>query len=160
MTEIPQKVVNNPLGSYPVAVDRANQANGFAERQAVGVDIGEVDVDGVWTPSRVTASNPFPVTDSSVSPVPATQGGTQSVTTASEEATPTNATRKGGYIHFPAANTDNVYVSLNDPATATDMEMYPGSNFYLTLGFGGPPITNAVYVKAKAGTQSYIVVQG
>ena len=55
-----QKVVNNPLGSYPVSVDRA--ADG-SQRQAVGLDFGDVTGD-VWTPSRVSRTNPFPVTTS------------------------------------------------------------------------------------------------
>ena len=55
-----QKVVNNPLGSYPVAVDRDSMG---VTRQAVGIDIGDV-VGDVWTPSRVTSSNPFPVSNS------------------------------------------------------------------------------------------------
>lgn len=55
-----QKVVNNPLGSYPVAVDRAADAT---QRQAVGLDFGTVSGD-VWTPSRVSTANPLPVTAS------------------------------------------------------------------------------------------------
>lgn len=106
------------------------------------------------------------VTDSSgnevtqpTSAVSATQGASTSVSSAATLAA-SNSSRKGGYIHFPAANTDSVYVSLNSPATTTDMEMLPGSSFFLTLGFGGPPITNAVYGVAKSGTQTFIVVQG
>ena len=53
-----QKVVNNPLGSYPVAIDR--DAMGV-ERQAVGLDIGDV-IGDVWTPSRVSGTTPLPVT--------------------------------------------------------------------------------------------------
>lgn len=53
-----QKVVNNPLGSYPVAVDRAATGE---QRQAVGIDIGAVS-GGVLTQSRVSASNPLPTT--------------------------------------------------------------------------------------------------
>lgn len=53
-----QKVVNNPLGSYPVDVDRDSSAN---TRQAVGIDFGTVS-GGVYTASRVSATNPLPVT--------------------------------------------------------------------------------------------------
>lgn len=53
-----QKVANNPLGSYPVIVDR----NALGEdRQAVGIDFGTVTGD-VLTESRVSTANPFPVT--------------------------------------------------------------------------------------------------
>lgn len=55
-----QKIVNNPLGSYPVSVDRAG-APDYEERQNVGLDIGTVS-GGIWTPSKVTAANPLPIT--------------------------------------------------------------------------------------------------
>lgn len=99
------------------------------------------------------------VVTSSVVAGAATQGASTSISTAATIAA-ANSSRKGGYIHFPVANTDSVYVSLNNPAASTDMEMLPGSNFYLTLGFGGPPITNAVYGVAKSGTQKFILVEG
>lgn len=54
-----QKVVNNPLGSYPVSIDRTALG---VQRQAVGIDIGPVDGSDIWTPSRVSATNPLPVT--------------------------------------------------------------------------------------------------
>lgn len=92
-------------------------------------------------------------------PIAATQGVSTNVSVAATIAA-SNSSRKGGYIHFPASNTDNVYVSLNSPATTADMEHFPGSNFFLTLGYGGPPITNAVYGIAKSGTQKFILVQG
>ena len=61
-----QKVANNPLGSYPVDVDR--QADG-STRQAVAIDIGTVAGDE-YTPSRVSASNPLPTTLSGTIPLP------------------------------------------------------------------------------------------
>lgn len=53
-----ETVANSPIGTYQVEVDRT--ATG-SERQAVGIDIGTVTGD-VLTPSRVSASNPLPVT--------------------------------------------------------------------------------------------------
>lgn len=52
-----QKVDNNLLASYKVAVDKDTND---IERQLVGLDFGTVDGNGVWTPSRVSASNPLP----------------------------------------------------------------------------------------------------
>ena len=52
-----QKVANNPLGSYPVIVDR-NAAG--EERQAVGIDFGTVS-GGVLTESKLSTTNPLPV---------------------------------------------------------------------------------------------------
>lgn len=49
-----QDVANNPLGSYPVLVDK-NTAN--AEMQVVRIDVGTGSAE-----SRVTATNPLPVT--------------------------------------------------------------------------------------------------
>jgi len=58
MANTPEIVANSPIGSYQVAVDKDAQNN---DRQAVGIDIGDVTA-GVWTPSRVSSSNPLPVT--------------------------------------------------------------------------------------------------
>lgn len=60
MTDNTQIVANSPIGTYPVAVDKDALGN---ERQAVGIDIGAVNpITGVWTPSRVSATNPLPTT--------------------------------------------------------------------------------------------------
>jgi len=61
-----QKVANNPLGSYPVDVDRTATGD---TRQAVAIDIGEV-VGDAYTPSRVSASNPMPTSISGTIPLP------------------------------------------------------------------------------------------
>lgn len=53
-------VANNPLGSYPCLVARTAPGPNQADCQTVGIDIGVV-VGDVLTPSRVSASNPFPV---------------------------------------------------------------------------------------------------
>jgi hypothetical protein len=53
-----ETVANSPIGTYPVAVDKDAQGS---DRQAVGLDFGAV-VGDVWTPSRVSATNPLPVT--------------------------------------------------------------------------------------------------
>lgn len=63
MTDAYQPVANVPVGNYNVAIDRANDA-AQSERQAVGIDIGPV-VGDVWTPSRVSPTNPLPVALSS-----------------------------------------------------------------------------------------------
>lgn len=70
-----------------------------------------------------------------------------------------NATRKGGYIQAKWGNTDNIYLSLNTPATSSDIPLAPGGVFNLTLHFGGPPITNVIYGIAGSGTQSYVIVE-
>lgn len=58
MTQDYQSVGNVPVGPYNAAVDRdANQV----ERQLVGIDFGAV-VGSVWTPSKVSSTNPLPVT--------------------------------------------------------------------------------------------------
>lgn len=55
-----QNVSNNPLGNYPVLIDKT-AAPTNAQRQAVGIDFGTV-TGGVLTESRVSATNPLPVT--------------------------------------------------------------------------------------------------
>ena len=52
-----QEVANGTLGSNRVLVDKTSDLN---ERQAVGIDIGTVS-GGVLTPSRVSQTNPLPV---------------------------------------------------------------------------------------------------
>lgn len=58
MTDGSQSVDNNKKSAYNVLVDKT-AAN--LERQLVGIDIGTVTAN-VLTPSRVSASNPLPVT--------------------------------------------------------------------------------------------------
>lgn len=70
-----------------------------------------------------------------------------------------NTSRKGGYIQAAWSNTDNIYLSLNSPATSADIPLAPGGVFNMTLNFGGAPISNAIYGIAGSGSQAYCVVE-
>lgn len=85
---------------------------------------------------------------------------TQTSGTVSGAATllPADTARLGGYIQAAWANTDNIYISLNSPATSSDIPLAPGGQFHLTLNYGGRPISNAIYGIAGSGTQSYRII--
>jgi hypothetical protein len=103
-----QKVVNNPLGSYPVDVDRDASAN---TRQAVGIDFGTV-TGGVYTASRVSAANPLPVT--------ATFSGANVTVDNGAGAAAVNIQDGGNSITVDGAVTVSGTVSVTEPVSVDD----------------------------------------
>lgn len=86
-----QNVANNPLGSYPVLVDR-NTAN--AEMQVLRLDVGVGT-----TESRVSSSNPLPVTGSVTSATSTTTTRSQVADNAADVLIlASNTSRKGASI--------------------------------------------------------------
>lgn len=103
-----QKVVNNPLGSYPVDVDRDASGN---TRQAVGIDFGTVS-GGVYTASRVSATNPLPVT--------ATFSGANVTVDNGAGAAAVNIQDGGNSITVDGTVTVSGTVSVNEPVSVDD----------------------------------------
>ena len=150
-----QKVVNNPLGAYLVATDRASD---YTQRQAVGLDFGVV-TGGIWTARRVSAADPLPVTPSSSS-------GGESLGTAvtysqvscnnasSTQILAANTSRKKG--SFLYNDTSSIFW-IKEGAVAVRGEggpIFPGNTYQIIstlavngiLASGGPSIINAVDV--------------
>lgn len=143
-----QKVVNNPLGSYYVSADKATNA---AVRQAVGIDIGDVDNAGLWTPSRVSLSNPLPT-----SPSTTDRNGTWTtsvVTGSSGTLLAANASRKRFSIVFNS--TGYVYVKFGSGGSfaSYNIILYPGGAYVSDLYEYAGVIT---YETSGAFTSHYI----
>lgn len=154
MSEITQKVANAPLGSFPVKCKEVNDGR----VQYVQLDIGNSD-----TSIPVTDTTPLPVNVMGSSPATIAVSGSQTVSTVSSTSSQiiaSNTSRAGAWIHVPSTATQSVYLSLNNPATLNDIEILPGGDFYVSLGFGGPPLNNAVYGIVSSGTQDVIIIEG
>lgn len=133
--------------AYPVRRSKNTAGEGI---QHVRLDVGSGTTESV-------VSGSIPTSSAGWTAQTATQ--TNSTVSTAKTIAVANASRKGGYIQAAWANTDNIYLSFNSPATSSDIPIAPGGVFNMTLNYGGPPITNAIYGIAGSGTQSYCVVE-
>jgi hypothetical protein len=114
MTQDYQAVGNVPIGPYNAAIDKDVDQ---VERQAVGIDIGPVN-SGVWTPSRVSSTNPFPVTPVSSGSNVTTWTNTL-VNASSGTLLAANTNRKRFTICHDSSST-KIYVKFGSGASSSD----------------------------------------
>lgn len=149
-----QAVSNAALGSYPVLVDK-NSIN--AEMQVMRLDIGVGDAE-----SRVSSSNPLPVSMSGAGSTVPTAIGTltesnPTVTTSSTQTLAANASRKGGYL-VNISDTD-IYVSFGATAT-TSKQLVQANGGSIPFVISNQVYTGAINsIHAGSGTKTILAVQ-